>query len=550
MTVPTQQSRSTPPPSGTHAGAEPVILDARRRKMILIAMCTALIAVVASVSGLNVAQQQLAADLGATQSQLLWVINGYTVALAALLLAIGAIGDRWGRRHVLSAGLVLFAVANAAAGLATSPMMLILARVAGGVAAAMIMPVTLSVITSSFPAEERGRAVGVWSGFAGAGGILGLVSSAILVDNFTWPWLFAAPAVLAIAALVLTIRFVPNSREHSDRRFDTTGSILSVLAVGGIVLGIHQGPEVGWSDITTVLGLVIGVAAAIGFVRWELRHENPLLDLRVFSNRTLAIGSLGLTITFAVMMALFLVLVQFLQAALGYSAVHAAVCLLPMAAVMMPLSTYAPTLAERVGLRAMLATGALFVSGGLVSMALFGSVDGGYWPVLPGLLMVGIGMGLSMSPGTTAITGSLPEDKQGVASALNDTVREVGGAVGIALIGSVLNAGYQSNVTAATAGLPAQAATAVKDGIGGAYAVAGQLGDAGPRVLRAAQEAFVDGWVLALWVGAVMAAAAAAIVFIWAPRRSLTDTATDTITDEVIEREFGDSLVLDVVAGD
>ncbi|MCU1390976.1 MAG: putative drug resistance transporter, partial [Ilumatobacteraceae bacterium] len=319
-----------------------VVADAKRRKMILVAMCTALVAVIASVSGLNVAQQQLSSDLGATQSQLLWVINGYTVALAALLLAIGAIGDRWGRRHVLSAGLVLFSLANIAAATASSPTMLILARVAAGVAAAMIMPVTLSVITSSFPAEERGRAVGIWAGFAGAGGILGLVGSAVLVDNFTWPWLFAGPTVLALAALAMTFRFVPNSKDHHTARFDLGGSIFSVLAVGGIVLGIHQGPEAGWSDPTTVAGMVIGVVAAIAFVRWELRQEVPLLDLSVFRNRTLAAGSVGLMITFAVMSALFLVIVQFLQAVLGFSAVRGAVSLLPMAAVMMPLSTISP----------------------------------------------------------------------------------------------------------------------------------------------------------------------------------------------------------------
>ncbi|MCU1396595.1 MAG: putative drug resistance transporter [Ilumatobacteraceae bacterium] len=538
-------AHATPTPGDSlaeHGEAEAVVTEPKRRQLILVAMCTALVAVIASVSGLNVAQQQLASDLGATQSQLLWVINGYTVALAALLLAIGAIGDRWGRRHVLSGGLVLFSVANIAAAASSSPTMLIIARIAAGAAAAMIMPVTLSVITSSFPAEERGRAVGVWAGFAGAGGILGLVGSAVLVDNFTWPWLFAGPTVLAIAALAMTLKFVPNSKDHITARFDLGGSIFSVLAVGGIVLGIHQGPEVGWSDPTTIAGMVIGVVAAIAFVRWELRQEVPLLDLTVFRNRMLAAGSLGLMITFAVMSALFLVIVQFLQAVLGFSAVRGAVSLLPMAAMMMPLSTISPKLADRYGVRALLTAGSLFVGGGLVQMALFGSVDGGYLSVLPGLLLVGIGMGLSMTPGTTAITSSLPEDKQGVASALNDTVREVGGALGIALLGSVLNSGYQSNVAGATNGLPVEAANAVKEGIGGAYTVVGSLGDRGPRVLLAAKDAFVHGWVLSLWVGAAMAIVGAVIVYAWAPRHVpavppalLDDEPGDRDNDFVLE---------------
>jgi EmrB/QacA subfamily drug resistance transporter len=516
-------------PPFLHQPAETAVADPRQRRLILIAMCISLVAVIASVSGLNVAQQQLAVSIGATQSQLLWVINGYTVALAALLMPVGAIGDRFGRKHILLGGLGLFAVANVLASLATTPTQLILFRVVGGIAAAMIMPVTLSVITSSFPEEDRGRAVGTWAAFAGGGGILGLVSSAILVDNFTWPWLFAAPVALAVAAGVMTLRFVPQSKEHSDGRFDIGGSLYSALGVGGLVLGIHEGPEVGWTSGPAVFGIALGVAAIAAFVVWELRQQRPLLDLRVFRNRSLAAGSLSLMVTFAIIMAMFLVLIQFIQAVLGFSAVRAAVSLLPMAAVMMPLSAVAPGLAQRFGLRVMLTAGSLFVAGGLVLMAMLGSADGGYWPVLPGMLVLGLGMGLTMSPGTTAITASLPEEKQGVASALNDTVREFGGALGIALIGSVLSAGYTSNVRAATTDLPAEAATAVKDGIGGAFAIAPKLGAQGPNVLEAARRAFVDGWKLSMWIAAALAIAAAAFTAIWIPRHQPLELRDDDI---------------------
>ncbi len=505
-------------PPFIHQAPETGVADPRQRQMILIAMCTALVAVIASVSGLNVAQQQLAVSIGATQSQLLWVINGYTIALAALLLPIGAIGDRFGRKQILLGGLSLFAVANVLAAIATTPTQLILFRILGGVAAAMIMPVTLSVITSSFPEEDRGRAVGVWAAFAGGGGILGLLTSAFLIDHFTWPWLFVLPVILSGAAAVLTFRFVPQSKEHSEGRFDVGGSIFSALAVGGLVLGIHEGPEVGWTSGLAVFGLGLGIVSAAAFVIWELRQERPLLDLRVFKNHSLAAGSLSLMVTFAIIMALFLVLIQFMQAVLGYSAIRAAVGLLPMAAVMMPLSAISPGLAERFGLRTMLTAGSLFVATGLGLMAVLGSADGGYWPVLPGILVLGLGMGVSMSPGTTAITGSLPEEKQGVASALNDTVREFGGAIGIALLGSILSAGYTSNVKAATVGLPAEAAAAVKDGIGGAFATAPKLGAQGPAVLESARRAFVDGWKLSMWIAAAMAIAAAAFTAVWIPR--------------------------------
>ena len=237
-----------------------IVTDPRRQRSILIAMCTALIAVVASVSGLNVAQQDLAIDLGASQGQLLWIINGYTMALAALLLPIGAIGDRWGRKPILRrrSRRCSWPPTRSPASPARVEVLLV-ARILAGVAAAMIMPVTLSVITSSFPAEQRARAVGIWSGFAGAGGILGLFVSSFLIDHFTWPWLFAMPVLFAAVSLVMTLPAVGNSREHHDGRFDTVGSVLSALAIGGLVLGIHEGPEKGWTDPLTLVGLIVGI---------------------------------------------------------------------------------------------------------------------------------------------------------------------------------------------------------------------------------------------------------------------------------------------------
>lgn len=515
------------------------IPDARQRRLILIAMCTALVAVVASVSGLNVAQQPLAAELGASQSQLLWMINGYTIALAALLMPIGAIGDRWGRKHVLVGGLGLFVVANLTAALSSTVPQLLASRIAAGVGAAMIMPVTLSVITSSFPAEDRDRAVGVWAGFAGAGGILGLITSSIVVDNFTWPWVFAAPILMAAIAFVMTLTAVPNSREHTGGRFDTVGSVLSAIAVGALVLGIHEGPETGWTAPITLFGLIAGVAAGVAFVVWELRQTHPLLNIRVFRNRTLASGSINLLIVFAIISALFLVLVQFLQAALGYSAIRASAGLLPMAAVMMPLSSIAPLISRRVGLRTMFVGGIGSIAVGLALIAGLTSVDGGYWSVMPGLMVLAVGVGLTMTPGTAAITGSLPVEEQGVASALNDTVRELGGAVGIALIGSVLSAGYRSAVSDAVVGLPGEAATVVKEGIGGAVVVSGQLGAQGAPVLDAARNAFVDGLSLAMWMSAGLAIAAAVFAAVWTPSRAEEFAARDAarLDDELADLE-------------
>ncbi|NNE10804.1 MAG: MFS transporter [Ilumatobacter sp.] len=497
-------------------------------------MCLALMAVIASVSGLNVAQQQFAVDFGASQGTILWIINAYTLALAALLMPIGAIGDRWGRKPVLLAGLALFAFASIVAGLAGTAEVMIAARVVAGLGAAMIMPVTLSVITSSFPEEQRGQAIGIWAGVAGSGGLIGLFVSSFMVDVLTWRWLFALPVVLVAASAVMSVRSVPNSREHSEHRFDTVGSVLSAFAIGGLVLGIHEGPEKGWTDPLTLAGIVVGALALVGFVVWERRQADPLLDIEVFRNRALASGSLTLTLLFAVMFGIFLVLFPYFQAVLGWSALRSAVALLPMALVMMPTSALAPQVTKRVGSRSTMLFGVATAGVGLMTLALRASVDGGYMSVLPGLVIIGFGMGLTMTPSTEAITGSLPAEKQGVASALNDTSREVGGAVGVALLGSILSSGYSSNVEPALEGLPAELAEPAAEGIGGAFAVAAEAGEAGPAIVEAAKQAFVDGWIQSMWVGVAMVGIAAVYLLFRGPRPEATGAEEPVVVPDAM----------------
>ena len=495
-----------------------VATSASQRRWILLATCLALLAVMVSVSGLNVAQQALAADLGASQSQLLWIINGYTVALAATLLPLGALGDRIGRKAVLLVGLGAFAAINLASALATDPSTLVGLRVAMGVAAALIMPATLSTITAAFPADERGRAVGVWTGVAGGGGVIGLITSAALIDAASWPWLFAAPIAIAVVAIVITVARVPNTREAVVGAFDRVGSLLSMVAVGGIVLAIHEGPEQGWSAPITVAAFAAGLLALVGFVVWERRTRYPLLDVSVFSNRTLSAGALSLTVMFALIIGMFLVMVQFLQAVLGYSALQSSLALLPMIAVLMAAAPVAPNVAARFGYRTTMTASLLVVAGALGWLALLPS-DPGYLDVLPALIVLGAALGTAMTPSTTAITESLPADKQGVASAMNDTVRELGGAIGVALIGSMLAAGYRSSIAPTAETLDPEVGHLVEEGIGGAYVAAGQLGADGPALIGAAQQAFLDGWSGAMWLAAAIALAAAVAAAAIIPRR-------------------------------
>ncbi|GAB4004279.1 hypothetical protein GCM10029992_48720 [Glycomyces albus] len=226
---------------------DPTVRDPRRRRATLIAVCVALMAVIASVTGLNVAQPELAVAFDASQTQVLWFINVYTLSLAALLLPLGAAGDRWGRKPVLLTGLAVFGAASVIAGLATSSEVMLGSRLLAGVGAAMIMPVTLAVITSTFPDQERSKAIGVWTGVAGGGGILGMYLSALLVDLASWRWLFALPVALVAVAVAMTVRTVPNSRETSRHHFDTVGSLTSVVAVVGLIFVLHEGPERGWA---------------------------------------------------------------------------------------------------------------------------------------------------------------------------------------------------------------------------------------------------------------------------------------------------------------
>ncbi|MFC8424128.1 MFS transporter [Streptomyces sp. NPDC057236] len=506
--------------------------DARRLRMILITVSIALMAVIASVTGLNVAQTHMAVEFGASQGTVLWIINIYTLALAALLLPLGALGDRLGRKPVLIAGLGVFGIATVVAGLAPTASVMLAARVASGVGAAMIMPITLSVITSTFPEERRGKAIGVWTGIAGGGGILGMFLSALLVDVADWRWLFVLPAVLVLVALVMTTKTVPDSRETPAHRFDTVGALLSVIAVTGLIFVLQEGPERGWTAPATLTGLTAGLVAAVGFVAWELyRRDASLLDVRLFRERGLSGGSITLLVVFGVQAGIGVVLFPFFQAVLGWSGLLSTVAMMPMAVAMMTASGLAPGLAAGIGARSTMVVGIALGGAGMALMALLVSVDGGYPSVLPGLLAMGVGMGLSMTPSTEAVTASLPRGKQGVASALNDVTREFGTALGVALLGALVSAGYRDAVDDRLHGIPRGAADTAREGVANAVEVAGGTGPYAPELLHAARQSFVDGWQQAMWAGALLMGALLVHIALRGPDPKDTSSAVADGTD-------------------
>jgi EmrB/QacA subfamily drug resistance transporter len=475
-------------------------------------------AVVSAVSGLNVALPSLARETGASQTDLTWIVDAYTVVFAGLLLFAGALGDRFGRKLLLVIGIVIFGTAAGLAMLVTEPDQLIVLRAAMGVGAAAIMPTTLSIITTSFPEDERPRAIGVWVGIAGGGAVLGLFGAGLLLEFFAWQSFFALNVTLAALALVGVLAFVPSSADEHPPALDWIGAILSLAAVGGTVFGIIEGPERGWDDPLTLAALGIGVAALVAFVAWELRRRQPMLDPRLFGNRALSAGTLTITVQFFAAFGFFFIVLQYLQFITDRSPLEAAVALLPLPFVLLPIARNAPHVAQRIGFRRVAPVGLLVMAAGFGLLS-FLEADTPYWFFAIGLVLFAIGMGLAGTPSTTAITSALPPAKQGVASALNDTAREVGSAFGIAILGSVLNQAYRDGMADAVAGLPAQIADRVLASI--AFTAAPEVQQAGPAaepIVAAARNAFVTGVGDAVLVGSIVLLVAAVAVFVLAPR--------------------------------
>jgi len=361
---------------------------------------------------------------------------------------------------LLAVGLALFGAASLAALFVDSPGTLIAIRAVLGVAAALIMPVTLSVITTVFPPEERGKAVGTWVGVAAGGAVIGLLTSGILLHFFSWSSIFALNVVLAAVALAGTLLIVPATRESRPPRLDPIGTLVSVVGLAAIVFGTIEGPDRGWGDPLTLAALIGGFAGVGVFIAWELHRREPMLDPRNFLRRGFGAGSLSITVQFFAFFGFLFLVLPYLQLVLGYSPLQAAVALLPMAAVVIPLSRFAPKIAGLVGVRVTGPLGLGLMATGFIVLSTLGT-GASYWHLLAGLLPLGAGMALSGSPATTAIVASLPREKQGVASAINDVSRELGGALGIAVLGSILNTAYRSGVeqhTAVPSVTPADAA--------------------------------------------------------------------------------------------
>ncbi|WP_067814804.1 MFS transporter [Nocardia inohanensis] len=507
MTAPHTDIHSAPP-------------SARALRWTLTVSCAAVALVIASMAALYTALPQIAVSTGATQAQLTWVVDGYTLALACLVLPGGALGDRYGRRGVLIAGLVVFCLGAALPLLLRDPLWLIAARAVSGAGAALVMPSTLSMLTAGFPEHLRSRAIGLWAGVAGAGGGAGLLGSGLIMQRWDWPAIFiglaAGAAVLAVAAVR-----IPESRDYTRPRIDFAGAATSAAAVGLFVAAITEAPHRSWLDPLT-LGLCGGASVALGlFVLAELRVSHPLLPIRLFARRGFSSGIVSLTLQFLVTFGVFLLLVQHLQLILGYSPLKSAAALIPMMLPVVTLAIVAPWLTDRLGLRLMTCTGMSILAAGLALMTRI-TVHTGYLGVLWPMLISGIGLGLCATPATAAIVADTPVEKHGVAAAVNDATREIGAAIGIALAGSLLAAGYRDRIRPALPRLPEAVREPVADSLAAALAVADHAGPAARPLADFAKESFVHGNTRATLVLAVIAAAGA-VLALAAPGRPRRD---------------------------
>ena len=487
-----------------------------RRWWMLLVLSASLFVIGLDNTILNVALPTLESDLSASSSQLQWIVDSYMLVFAGLLLTAGALGDRFGRKRGLTIGLAIFGLGSGLSALATSPEMLIATRALMGVGGAFIMPSTLSIITAVFPSGERAKAIGIWAGVSGLGIAIGPVAGGWLIEHASWNAVFLVNLPFVVAALTAGHWLVPESKDPAAPRLDVPGFALSIAGLTTLVWAIIEAPSRGWTDptILTAFGLAAGVLGA--FMAWELRAAQPMLDVRLFRNPRFSGASAAITLVFFSMFGTIFFLTQYLQGVLDYTALEAGVRVTPIALGLVLGGPISAKLAERLGTKLVVAGGLVLVAAGLSVVTQF-QVDSSYGIVAAHLLVLGFGIGMAMAPATESVMGSLPIDKASVGSAVNDMTRTTGGALGVAILGSLLASQYRGDMDEAVSGLPDGAAESASDTLSGGLAVAHRLGDSG--LADAAQSAFVSGMHVAALAAAAVALVGAIVAYAVIPAR-------------------------------
>ena len=489
----------------------------RRRWWILSVLCLSLLIVFVGNSSLSVAIPTLARELDATESQLQWVVASYSLVFAGLLLTTGALGDRYGRKGVLQIGLVVFLVACVAGTVSSEMWQLIASRALMGVGAALIMPSTLSILVNVFPPHERTKAISIWAAVTGGAGAIGPVASGVLLGRFWYGSIFFINVPIVIVALVAGAVIVPKSRDPEEARLDPVGAVLSIVGIVAVVFALIEAPERGWTAPVTLAAFGIGVVVLVAFTLWELHTDEPMLDVRFFEHPAFSTGTAGMILIFMSMFGVMFLLTQYFQLILGYSPLGAAIRLLPMAPIMVIVAPLTPRLSARIGANRTVGLGMLLTATGLMALRVT-AVDTQYPVILACLACCTVGFALAMSPMTAAIMSAVPQRRAGAGSAMNDASRELGAALGVAVMGSLAASQYRGAVGDLTARLPASLQETAKSSISGALAVADRLPAPLADVVRiGAEHAFIDGLHLAVTVGSLLALVAAFVVVRFLP---------------------------------
>jgi len=498
-------------------------------------LCVTLLLISLDTTILNVALPSVVRALHTTSSQLQWIVDAYAVVFGGLLFTLGALGDRVGRKWVFMGGLVVFAAGSALAAWSATPDRLIAARAVMGVGAAALMPCTLSILTNVFTAErDRSKAIGIWSGTTGLGVAVGPILGGILLTRYWWGSVFLINVPIAMAGLVAAAFLVPNSKNPVAKRSDPVGAVLSMIGLGLLLWGIIEASDHGWTS-PLILGAFAGAAIIIGcFVVWERHIDDPMLPLQFFRKRryTAAIASLALVL-FA-LLGMFFLMTQYLQFCLGFTPIQTGLGILPVALVLLVVAPLSTLLARKVGTKWVVVGGLLVIAVGLGLLS-GTTVDSVYIDSLPAFLLIGLGVGLALAPSTESIMGSLPKEEAGVGSASSDTSMQIGGALGVAVLGTALSIRYQSFMRPLLAHqvMPASIHALILGSLGGALAVAqrapGRLGD---ELAEAARHGFVSGMDLALIIAAGVVAGAALVVLAFLPNRAPRSGSPEAPDDE------------------
>ncbi len=503
----------------------PIDADAvhRRRWTILAVLCVSVFLAVVDNTIVNVALPTISKQLHATTSELQWIVDAYSLVFAALLLVGGSLGDRYGRKGALQVGLAAFAGFSALAGLSGSIGLLIVARCLMGLAAALIFPATLAILSHTFTdAKERAAAIGVWTGITGLAVALGPLTGGLLLQHFSWGSVFFVGVPIAALALVLGAWLVPTSRDPAAPRLDLVGFVLSIAGVGAVIYTTIGAPAHGWLGPVTLAGYAAGVTLLAVFAVWELGVAEPMLDITLFRNIRFSAASFSITVAFFGLFGFIFLITQYFQLVHGYSPLSAGVHTLPFALGVGAAAPVAPILARRLGTKIIVPAGLMLMGAGFFIASTVGSDTPFFGPVIVSMLLMAIGLGLATAPSTDAILAVLAPGKAGVGSAVNDVTRELGGTFGVAVVGAVFASVYGPQLTLLLhrVGLPAPALAAARQSPAAALQVAAHApASAHLTIIDAAHQAFVHGLSRGSIVCAAAVALGAVFAFLVLPRR-------------------------------